>query len=76
MLVICSWCQREGQKAFIGMSGSRTDLRVSHGICERHLVRLRAGGLKTVARRFSHQKKFTRSVRNYSVSDPSVLAQS
>ena len=75
MLVICSWCQREGRRAFLGMSGSRTDLRVSHGICERHLVRLRAGGLKTVAKRSSHQKSLKHSFRNCPASDPSVLSQ-
>jgi len=41
MKVVCSWCQSEGRKTFLGLKASRADSRISHGICQRHAGLLR-----------------------------------
>ncbi len=45
MKLMCSWCLSEGRMAFLGVRGSIADSRVSHAICEGHLVQLRAESL-------------------------------
>ncbi len=42
MKLMCSWCLSEGRVAYLGERGSLSDTRVSHVICEGHLVQLRA----------------------------------
>lgn len=42
MKIMCSWCASEGRIAYLGVRGSESDPRVSHAICEGHLVQLRS----------------------------------
>ena len=44
MKLMCSWCLSEGRMAYLGERGSISDTRVSHAICEGHLVKLRTEG--------------------------------
>ncbi|GJL54981.1 MAG: hypothetical protein NPIRA02_21130 [Nitrospirales bacterium] len=49
MTVVCSWCLSEGQTTFLGLRGSKTDFRISHGMCERHIAQIRIGKLNAGA---------------------------
>ena len=42
MKIMCSWCVSEGKIAYLGVRGSESDPRISHAICEGHLVQLRS----------------------------------
>lgn len=41
MVVICAWCQQEGQRGILEITGEKADERQSHGICQYHSLRLR-----------------------------------
>ena len=47
MKLMCSWCLSEGRMAYLGERGALSDSRVSHVICEGHLVQLRAEGSRS-----------------------------
>jgi hypothetical protein len=42
MIVLCSWCIREGKPSFIREKPPYEDTRISHGICDPHETELRA----------------------------------
>jgi len=41
MIVICAWCQQEGQQRILATTGEKADKQLSHGICQYHSLRLR-----------------------------------
>jgi hypothetical protein len=41
MIVICAWCQQEGNGRILEATGEKADERQSHGICQYHSLRLR-----------------------------------
>jgi hypothetical protein len=36
VIVVCAWCQAQGQPALLGVAEPIEDPRETHGICERH----------------------------------------
>ncbi len=42
MLVVCSWCQRQGLPTFLREVEPYSDTRLSHGICALHAEAWRA----------------------------------
>jgi len=41
MVVMCAWCQQEGQRGILETTAEKADERQSHGICQYHSIRLR-----------------------------------
>ncbi len=62
MKLMCSWCLSKGRMAYLGERGSAADSRVSHAICEGHLVQLREESQRTT-RRSSCEEKYMPSTR-------------
>ena len=36
MIIVCSWCRKEGKNEFVGEKGPFDDPRETHGICVTH----------------------------------------
>ncbi len=36
MIIVCSWCRKEGKNEFVGEKGPLDDQRETHGICVTH----------------------------------------
>mgnify|MGYP001610294211 CR=1 FL=1 len=41
MIVLCAWCQAEGQPARLGEKEPLADPRETHGICAAHLEQIK-----------------------------------
>ena len=41
MIQICAWCEQESQHEIQELKSERSPGQISHGICQRHILRLR-----------------------------------
>ena len=74
MKLMCSWCLSEGRLAYLGERGTMSDSRVSHAICEGHLVQLRAESQTTRTRPSTYHENLTVRSRTSAGSKASAIS--
>jgi hypothetical protein len=64
MIVICSWCRREGKMELVGEKAPFEDVRETHGICVVHRDQVRALWWESFQRRGNNARKDHEIVRS------------
>ncbi len=57
MIIICSWCRREGKTELVGEKAPLDDVRETHGICVVHRDQVRAHWWESFQRRANKARK-------------------
>lgn len=51
MVIVCSWCKKDGRNGVVGEKPPFEDRRHTHGICEKHAALARSELKKTLSAR-------------------------